>query len=161
MPESGHAKDHAIIDEFLDRYFGSGFMPEPLADEEQRLITQVLDWVERQFNRMRYAVGVALDFTLLAQRLSQVDPAAKRFRSDLTWADIEHRYERIARRGETLANTLTLAYGGHAEGIRTIEEAVLGLFRKLDRPGYSSAYVYNTGQWQKYTNVLVDSPADS
>ena len=41
-------------------------------------------YVEHRFVRMRYILGLAIDFTLVAQQVSDIDPAAKAFRPKLT-----------------------------------------------------------------------------
>lgn len=65
------------------------------------------------------------------------------------------RYQVSAGVGERKANTPTLSYKGKREGIRRIEESIVELFHSLNRSGYPSAYVYNTGQWQKYQDLLL------
>ncbi len=106
---------------------------------------------------MRYILGLALDFVILAQRLAAADPEAKRFRPDLSYENLFQKYKLITERGESQANTLTLQCGDTQAGIRKTEESVVALFHSLDRTGYPSAYVYNTGQWQKYKDLLVMS----
>ena len=61
---------------------------------------------------------------------------------------------RTAHAGRT-SNTLTLKYERQNIGIRKVEESVLDLFMHLMRPGYPSAYVYNTGQWHKFQDTLL------
>jgi len=62
----------------------------------------------------------------------------------------------LEKRGEVLANTLTVRYNGEDYGIRPVEESIVRLFHDMGRSGYPSAYVYNTGQWHKYPELLVD-----
>lgn len=103
---------------------------------------------------MKYILGTALDFALLAQHLSKYDDALKLYNPDLSLNEIFSRYQVSTGIGEKKANTLTLSYKGQKEGIRRIEESVVELFHSLNRSGYPSAYVYNTGQWQKYQDLL-------
>lgn len=122
--------------------------------DEEAVIGEIMAYVDERFGRMKYILGLALDFTLLAQRLSLVDPEAKRFRPGLTAEALFVRYPRITERGQTTANTLTVIFEGREEGIRRIEEQVRRLFYQLARPGYPSSYVYTTGQWAKYQDLL-------
>jgi hypothetical protein len=103
---------------------------------------------------MKYILGLGLDFAVLAQRLSESDTEMKAFTSDLSMDDIFSRYTLVEVRGEKKANTLTLISNGSQYGIRKIEESVASLFHSIDRSDYPSAYVYNTGQWKKYTELL-------
>jgi hypothetical protein len=105
---------------------------------------------------MKYILGLALDFTILAQRLSEIDHEAKGTRVDLDESALFLRYELITERAGTQANTLSLRFEDAEVGIRQIEESVTELFHQLKRPGYPSAYVYNTGQWHKYKDLLID-----
>lgn len=117
--------------------------------EEEAVIGEILAYVDERCGRMKYILGLALDFTLLAQRLTLVDPEARHSRPGFTAAALFERYPRITERGQTTANTLTVVFGGREEGIRRIEEQVRRLFYQLARPGYPSSYVYTTGQWAK------------
>jgi hypothetical protein len=151
----------AVILAFLEPYFGGGFQPGKVNRAEAGAINRILTYVRDHFGGMRYILGLALDFTLLAQRLAIHDPEAKRFRADLTKEALFLRYPRITQRGSRQANTLTVQFEDRShkiqvkEGIRAIEEAVGDLFNDLNRTGYPSAYVYNTGQWHKYQDELL------
>jgi hypothetical protein len=127
-----------------------------LGADEQRIVERVEDYVAARFKSMKYILGLALDFTLLAQRLSTVDEEGKAMRKSLTEEGLFARYQLVTERGSRQANTLTLKYGGMQQGIRKIEESVTEFFHRLKRTDYPSAYVYNTGQWQKYKDLLVD-----
>lgn len=127
-----------------------------LGTDEQRIVERVEDYVATRFKGMKYILGLALDFTLLAQRLSTVDEEGKAARKGLSEEELFARYQLVTERGSRQANTLTLKYGGMQQGIRKIEESVAEFFHRLKRTDYPSAYVYNTGQWQKYKDLLVD-----
>jgi hypothetical protein len=124
--------------------------------EEQRIVERVEAYVATGFKGMKYILGLALDFTLLAQRLSTVDEEGKALRKGLTEEGLFARYKLVTKRGSRQANTLTLKYDGMRQGIRKIEESVVEFFHRLKRTDYPSAPVYNTGQWQKYKDLLVD-----
>jgi hypothetical protein len=143
------------INSFLTPYFGEGFVPEEVSDEEVAIMAQVLAFVEARFDQAKYPLGMMMDFALLAQGLSQVDAEAKSFRDELDGSKLFERYERITKRGERIANTLTLRFNGSEVGIRKTEEEVVNLFHALNRTGYPSSYVYMTGVWDNYQNLLV------
>ncbi len=144
------------IQELLSPHFGTGFEPDELTNSEQTIIEQVLKYVGSRFTRMKYILGLALDFAIVAQRLSNVDDSAKRSRENLTIEQLFQRYQVVTERGEQQANTLTLKFGLSTQvGIRRIKESIVHFFHSLNRSKYPSAYVYNTGQWQKFQDLLI------
>lgn len=147
--------ESTVIREFLEKHFGLGYAPAKVSPRERAVIDGVRDFVAAKFGRSRYQLGLALDMALLAQQLSLNDPEAKQFRSGLTLENLFARYTRVTARGGVDANTLTLTFSGREIGIRRLEEEVGELFIQLNRPGYPSAYVYNTGQWHKYQVTLL------
>lgn len=148
------------IKKFLNLGFDENFtrpiqhLPTDVA-RSQRILDCVRSNVGASSRPRKYVLGLALDFIMLAQRLSNVDAEGKSARS-LSEAELFARYRLITERGNVTANTLSLGYGGVNEGIRKLEERVIELFAGLNRSGYPSAYVYNTGQWQKYKDLLLD-----
>ena len=48
-----------------------------------------------------------------------------------------------------------MRFADSEEGIRKIEESVANLFHGMDRSDYPSAYVYNTGQWKKFQDLML------
>lgn len=144
------------IQELLSPHFGTAFEPDELANSEHIIIQQVLEYVGSRFTRMKYILGLALDFAIVAQRLSNVDDSAKQLREQLTIEQLFKRYQLVTERGEQQANTLTLKFAQSTEvGIRRIEESLVQFFHSLNRSKYPSAYVYNTGQWQKFQDLLI------
>lgn len=106
---------------------------------------------------MKYILGTAIDFTLLAELLSTDDPKINEFNPSLEQTTLFERYTLVQNRGRRKANTLSLSYnGGKHFGIRKLEESVLEFFHSCSRTDYPSAYVYNTGQWKKYIDLLVN-----
>jgi hypothetical protein len=152
------ASEKKIIADFLGEDFPGLDLDSTtkLGADEQRIIERAEDYVATRFKGMKYILGLAIDFTLLAQRLSMVDEEGKTLRKDLTEEELFARYQLVTERGSRQANTLTLKVGGMQQGIRKIEESVAEFFHRLKRTDYPSAYVYNTGQWQKYKDLLVD-----
>ncbi len=147
--------EEQTVRSFLEPHFGVGYKPDPPGPAEKKLIEQVLGFVAKSFARMRYVLGLGLDFALLAQQLSLHDATAKPARPKLTLEEIFERYSLVKERAGRQANTLSLKHDSQTIGIRKIEESVVDLFGELNRPGYPSAYVYNTGQWQKYQDTLL------
>lgn len=154
--DSSEIREQQLISSFLANYFDlNGFEEDrDVSDEEKAIINECLEYVSARFKKMKYILGTALDFTLLAQIISKYDLSAKSFRDTLTRENIFSHYRLITERGESGANTLTVEFAGYQFGIRKIEEGVLALFRSMKRSNYPSAYVYNTGQWQKYQDLL-------
>jgi hypothetical protein len=87
--------------------------------------------------------------------LSKDDNSLNEFRPKFTLENLFDRYKLVTGRGERKANTLSLSFNNNKDiGIRKIEENILEFFHSLNRTDYPSAYVYNTGQWQKYQDLL-------
>ena len=146
--------DH--ISQFLKPHFPKSFKSKRrLKSNERAVIANVIQFVESRFSKAKYVLGLAIDFTILAQRLALEDDDANEFQDSLTTSRIFKRYELTTQRGGRKSNTLTLSFGETQEGIRRIEEQVCEFFHSLNRSGYPSAYVYNTGQWKKFEELLV------
>lgn len=139
------------VDLFLKKYFPSS-QPTELDSAEEAVVQGCLSVVAERFIAQKYILGLVIDFAVIAQQLSDVDTAAKVFQPDLTHIKIFERYELTLQRAGKEANTLTLKYGNKSFGIRKIEEEVGALYNALERPSYPSAYVYNTGMWNKPGN---------
>lgn len=147
-------KERNLIEKFIALYFGEATTID-VAEEEDEIINKCLAYINTRFSKMKYILGTGLDFALLAQLLSNDDVTLKEYRPTFTKEDIFAKYKLVTERGDRKANTLSLSFnGGKDFGIRKIEENVLEFFHTLDRTDYPSAYVYNTGQWQKYQDLL-------
>ena len=149
-------KEENKTKEFLESYFGA--KPDgKISHDESLVVDSCLEYVSSRFSRMKYILGTAIDFTLLAELLSTDDPEIDQFKPSLNQSDLFERYTLVQSRGKRKANTLSLSYNnGKYFGIRKLEESVLEFFHSLDRTDYPSAYVYNTGQWQKYQDLLAN-----
>jgi len=146
--------EQEIVQKFMDDVFFGGEYAVADVSGEEGLIDQYLGYIDSRFRSMKYILGLGLDFCVLAQKLSHQDTDMKQYTPNLSIEEIFERYELVKSRGSKKANTLTLKYGDTQEGIRKIEESVANLFHAMDRSDYPSAYVYNTGQWQKYQDLL-------
>src|SRR5207247_1219466 len=98
-----HAESQ-IVDKFLESSFGIGFKPGKVMAAEDQVVGDVVTFVAEKFERMRYPLGLALDFALLAQQLSLHDPQAKAFRKDLTREKLFERYKLVTERAGRGAN---------------------------------------------------------
>lgn len=145
--------EEQAVSSFLDDHFDSTYKPADLSVNEKETAQTIVQYVHSRFSRMKYILGTAMDFTILAQRVNKND---KGYEPNLETEDIFERYNRVQEKGDETLNTLTLRDdSGKEYGIRKTEERVLGLFHEeLNRLDYPSAYVYNTGQWHKYQDLL-------
>lgn len=147
-----------MLDEVAEELFGGFFSEDDrrgqLSNAEEQVLSECLEYVTSRFSAMKYILGTGLDFALLAQQVASQDSTLKAFQQNFTYREIETRYPRVESRGERLANTLSVSINGHDFGIRKLEEAVLRYFVRKNKPSYPSAYVYNTGQWAKYKDLL-------
>src|SRR4051812_46079081 len=100
----------AAVARFLEAGFDEGFAPEEVSEAERAVIGRVLGYVEARFCQITYVLGLALDFTMAAQKLSEFDPEAKGFRPGLDEAALFARYPRTASAGTQNVNTLTLTF---------------------------------------------------
>jgi len=148
------------MNQIEEKYFGEFFPAESRSDDvcrvENETIGRCVEYVSSRFSKMKYILGLAIDFTLLAQQLSIHDQVLSSPDPELTLENLFKRYHLVTERGGKKANTLTLTIAGQSFGIRRLEELVRNYFYEKQKLGYPSAYVYNTGQWTKYQDLLLD-----
>lgn len=151
--------DKEAAESFLSRYFRDEVRQldkKLLTQDERDIIRQVLGYVRQRFAGMKYILGTALDFTLLAQRVAQYDARFHKTQNGLELVDIFNSFSIVEIVGSRTANTLTFKMpDGQKYGIRKIEEEVVDFFHGVKRSAYPSAYVYNTGQWRKFEDLLL------
>jgi hypothetical protein len=159
MPDRTEIETAAVA-RFLETGFPKGFAPGRAGKEEVRVIDGIVRYVEDRFKPLTYVLNLALDFTLVAQKLSAFDLDAKSFRPDVTEAGLFAKYPKAVARGAKADATLTLtvrhADKVHRVGIRRVEEDVCDLFIACDRTGFTSAYIYNTGKWPDHVWLLAE-----
>jgi hypothetical protein len=152
--------EETAVARFLGKGFAENFAPKKVSNAEKSVINGILRYVSSRFNTITYILGLALDFTMAAQKLSEYDEEAKEFRGALNDRTLFARYPRTTSTSEKNVNTLTLTFQHNKltrrVGIRGIEEDVCDLFLAADRTGYPNAYVYNTGMWHHYQDLLVE-----
>jgi hypothetical protein len=150
--------EQAAVLKFLALGFADDFVPRKIGKTEAIVLGQAVDYVSSRFGQLTYILGLALDFTMAAQLISRMDPQLKEFRPAYDEAGLFTAYPRTTSETKNV-NTLTFTvhHEGKAKkiGIRAIEEKVCDLFVAADRSGYPSAYVYNTGMWHHYKDLLV------
>ena len=81
--------------QLLAQFFETELSTTVLSSDENQIVQEVLEYVANRFPKMKYILGLALDFTLLAQRLAGVDSDAKQFRQDLTYSELFQRYQPV------------------------------------------------------------------
>jgi hypothetical protein len=147
--------EQAEIARFLQVGFSEAFEPTRLSPSELEVVKEVEQEVQDAFSSMKYLLGLTVDFAIVAEQLAGKDEQAKAFQPQLTKEELFARYTLVEMRGKRKSNTLTLVFGGQGFGIRKIEERFVDLLHDLNRTSYPSAYVYNTGQWRKFEDLLV------
>lgn len=143
-----------IIRAFIEASFGHEPAPNELSLRDEHLLNAIIGAVDAEFGMRKYVLGLAIDFTLLAQELSRQDPGFTPLTAQEDESVLFQRYPLVTKKGNTQANTLTVSVGASALGIRRFEERVANAFHAMERSKYPSAYVYNTGQWTKYKGLL-------
>ncbi len=147
---------HATVMAFLSGYFHGSPASFTVADTaERKAIRDIVALVEERMSAMKYVLGLAMDFSLLAQQLSSLDQDGQVARPGLERAQLFDRYRLITARGSNTANTLTVVYAERKFGIRKLEESVIQLFLDLKRPSYPSSAPYVTGNWRKFEDSLL------
>ena len=90
------------IDRFLEDYFQLDDLKtgNPTSDD-LAIISKIVSQVDDRFNKakrpLKYALGLTLDFTMLAQNLSKHDPDAKSGRPHLTEKELFRRYQLVTK----------------------------------------------------------------
>lgn len=163
MTERTTTENEAIA-EFLAEYFPAGYDPnnlslaefgegeatEEISDEEEQAIEELLDIVKDQFEPSKGSLGLALDFLMVAEQISQSDQRVRQFEPSVTAETVLDRYEQAS-----VKSTLTLKQNGERYGIRPVHEEVTDLFRDdLQRTNFPSAAPHYTGEWERYQDML-------
>jgi hypothetical protein len=122
---------------------------EGLSETEQGEIGTLLESAEDYFDTSKGALGVAFDFLMVAEQLSQADDWADGFAPDIERADILERY------GNAAKTSLTPEHDGERYGIRSVHNDVIDLFREdLSRTNFPSSPGHHTGEWERYADML-------
>ena len=126
--------DDELICDFIGRYYKS--TPTGITSKEADIVRSILDQVDNEFSKRKYVLGLALDFTLLAQSLDSESSLLSSFRHEYTMDDIATNFELVKSRGGSKANTFSVIYNGKQFGIRKFEEGIADFFHASDRSEY-------------------------
>jgi hypothetical protein len=148
MPDRSPTEDEAAK-AFLAEFFPADFAPGRLTRPEKQILDDALQFVSNGFSDAKMILGLAIDFCVLAEKLTAENDDAIEFQPDLTSDEVLARYG-----GNQGRNTLTFMIDGTNYGIRAIENKVINLFHGLNRTGYTSAAPHTTGQWERFIETL-------
>lgn len=120
-----------------------------LSDEELEEIEILVDRADSLFGGSKGTLGLAIDFVILAEVLSQTDSWLQGYDPNINREDILDRYESTAK------SSLTLKRGDTKEGIRTFHNQLIDIFRNdLGRTNFPSSPGHHTGEWERYDDML-------
>jgi len=156
--------EHEAIEEFLGSYFPGSYGPnnqslaefrdgeveDEISEQEQDITGERLGIVEDQFQSSKGSLGLALDFLMVAEQISQSDTRVSEFEPSVDANTVLNRYEQASTK-----STLTLKQNSTRYGIRSVHEEVTDLFRdELQRTNFPSAAPHYTGEWERYQDML-------
>jgi len=136
---------------FLFDHFSVEYEHDPteISDEELAEIESLVDATADGLHDNVGKLGMAFDFLVVAEELSQVDDRVSGYRPDVTVGDITDRYDRKD------TNTFTIRYEGEQYGIRPVQNEVRDLFiYDLRRTNFPSSPGHHTGNWQDYGHLM-------
>jgi hypothetical protein len=152
MTEDRTDVEDDAIEHFLFQFFRDEYEHDPsnISAEEEQTIKTLCERAAELFGTSKGTLGLALDFLMVAENFSQVDPWLSGFDPELTSDDVLHHYEQGATK-----STLTLKYEDERESIRTVHDDVIDLFREgLQRTNFPSSPGHHTGEWERYQDLL-------
>lgn len=142
---------HEDIQTFLYDHFPTEYEHDPneVSAGESEEIEAVLEEVSDRLHGNVGILGMALDFLVVAEELSQVDSWASGVDLNVQVEDILDRYDRKD------TNTLTILFEGEQYGIRPVQNEVRDLFiYDLRRTNFPSSPGHHTGNWPDYDEFL-------
>jgi len=154
-------REDDVVRAFLSEHFPPGYEGDgsTLADYtdvdaetsagEESEIESLLEEAGRHFESSKGTLGLAIDFVILAEELSQTDEWLDGYDPSIAREDILDRYESTAK------SSLTLKRGDTKEGIRSYHNDLIDLFREdLGRTNFPSSPGHHTGEWERYDHML-------
>lgn len=145
--------ENETIERFLYRFFRDEYQHDKsdISSEEQKTIETLSERTAEEFDSSKGTLGLSLDFLIIAENLSQVDPWLSGFDPELIADDdVLNHYEQV-----TDIRTLTLKYEEEREGIRTVHEDIIDLFREdLQRTNFPSSAPHHTAKWDENKDLL-------
>jgi len=154
MSEKNNSGEQDAIDDFVYSYFKQDYShnPQQIQGDEQEHINALVDDVSKDIDSNTGKLGVALDFLLVAEQLSQYDTWVSGFNPEITKSDILGRFDTKD------TKTLTFLIENDQIGIRPVHNKVIDLFRSdLKRTNFPSSPGHHTGDWESYDEMLVTS----
>jgi hypothetical protein len=142
---------HEDIEEFLFRHFDRGYDHDfgGISDDEVAEIERMVATVSESLLDNVGELGMALDFLIVAEELSQVDDWKSGYTPGIDRDDILNRYDTKD------TNTLTIRYDGDQYGIRPVQNEVRDRFiYELRRTNFPSSPGHHTGNWPDYDDLL-------
>jgi hypothetical protein len=136
------------------RQFLSEHFPEQVPEfsgtlTERETVRSMVETVSNSLHDNVGELGIALDFLIVAEELSQVDNWRPGFDPDITTKNIFDRYDTRD------TKTLTILYDGDRYGIRSVQNEVRDLFiYDLRRTNFPSSPGHHTGNWRDYSDLL-------
>ena len=140
---------------FSDYFKGVSGNQTSITADENTIIGSIQNRLVNEFSSRKYFLGLVIDFCLLAQVATSTQASVSDF-SKNGGSTFFQKNPPMTHRANKELNTLTLILNGNQVGIRKFEELVKQFFESNGYYNYPSAYVYNTGQWKKFTDVLDD-----
>ena len=154
--------EQEAINRFLSNYFPPEYVvertnhgqsetgPSAVSDEELAVIDQLIAAEQSEFASSKGTLGLAIDFLMIAEKLSQADEWVSGFDPAVSAEDVLNRYDQAS-----VKSTLTITHDGEKYAIRPVQNAVIDLFREnLKRTNFPSSPGHHTGEWERYTNLL-------
>lgn len=139
------------IEQFLSGYFDTETFDtrDDLSEEEREKVQQITGWAAENLLHNVGKLGIALDFILVAEQLSNHDQRLSEFEPAINGDEVLGRYDRRD------TQTLTFVPDGETYGIRSIHDSLIRLFRSdLKRTNFPSSPGHHTGSWNEYREIL-------
>jgi hypothetical protein len=140
------------IEEWLREHFRKEYRHEPsqLSDGEVDTVREFVALASDTFSGSKGTLGLALDFVVIAEELSQDDDWLTGFERALSRNDLFDRYDRAS-----VESTLTLEFEGEKYPIRPVQDELIDFFREtLERTNFPSSPGHHTGEWERYDDML-------
>lgn len=140
------------IEEWLREHFRKEYRHEPsqLSDGEVDTVRKFVALASDTFSGSKGTLGLALDFVVIAEELSQDDDWLTGFERALSRNDLFDRYDRAS-----VESTLTLEFEGEKYPIRPVQDELIDFFREtLERTNFPSSPGHHTGEWERYDDML-------
>ncbi|WP_232687990.1 hypothetical protein [Halobacterium zhouii] len=143
--------EEEAVEQFIYSHFRDEYQHDKSAVSaaEQETIDELVELAESYFDGSKGTLGLALDFVIVGEQISQTDDAVNGYDSSVKVDDVLDQYDQVAK------STLTLELDGERYGIRPVHNEVITLFREeLNRTNFPSSPGHHTGEWKRYDDML-------